>query len=249
MAVYAGTGGTTKLTADQFRARSGQSCVPGADTPSGGLFISDVIRVADLFNVHLDYGQPIPYTRWTMVALTSRLAGAYGAVLLGDYDQVPNPYRQPGSTFMGDHSVYVHDYEDDDQTVCWHDPLRTAPIRVPLNVVQHYWLKPTSAVRGYAGFVRLPVAPVRYRIHLTPYADIRIYDMAKDPTLTTAGVIRGWRDINWGRLPSSAPCGPIMRAVYKTSDARVAKVTSGAFKGEWVRIGKLFGVTHTKVGA
>jgi hypothetical protein len=208
-----------------------------------------VIRVASYYHVVIDYGgSEGRYERWTVAALKSRLAGRYGAVLLGDYDQVPNPYRQPGSSFMGDHSVYAHDYQDDTDDVCWHDPLRPAPIRVPMRVVTAYWQKPYSPVKGLAGFVRLPAVVSSYRVFLKAYAEVRVYDMATPPTATTPGVIRGWKDATWGPRASSAPCGPTRKAVYrKISDATVTLVTAGAFKGQWIRVGTSYGVEHRKV--
>jgi hypothetical protein len=78
-------------------------------------------------------------------------------VCLGDYDQIPTWLdAQPG--FNGDHSVWIHDYRASDDSVCWHDPLATAPRRVKWSVVVAYNQKPGSPVRGLAGFVRIVVA-------------------------------------------------------------------------------------------
>ena len=144
-----------RMTADQFRAESRVSCVPGVDSPSGGLRIGDVVRVCDRHGVHIDYGiTESGFTRWAPSTALYRLGMGYGAVFLGDYDQLPTPYRAPSSTFQGDHSAYGHDYRKASDSVCWHDPLRLTGIRLPTDVLMDYWWKRTSSLRGYAGFVR-----------------------------------------------------------------------------------------------
>ena len=123
--------GGPRLTADQFRGQSGSSCVPGAHSASGGLFISDVERVIRANGQDIDYGRDANGSprRWKPADFTSRLP-AEGAVLLGDYDALWATYRA-SATFLGDHSVYVHDYRTVGDNVCWHDPLRRVPIRIP----------------------------------------------------------------------------------------------------------------------
>lgn len=164
MAIWHGSAGKVRLTADQVRAQSGRSCVPGVHTRSGGLAIGDVVRVAQANGVAIDYGEiEGGYTRWSPPTAQARLSSGFGGIFLGDYDQVPAPFRQPGSTFNGDHSLYGHDYREDlpaygrsrpEPTVCWHDTLRQARIRVPMGVLIAYWQKPDSPVRGFAGWVR-----------------------------------------------------------------------------------------------
>jgi len=153
------TAGGPRLTADQFRARSGVSCVPGAHSQSGGLFISDVVRVFAELGEEIDYG-PVEggYTRWAPPMLAAKLGTVFGAVLLGDYDALPSRYRA-SATFLGDHSTWAHDYRASDGTVCWHDPLRRAPIRIPISAALAYWQKAGSPVRGLAGWVRIAIAP------------------------------------------------------------------------------------------
>lgn len=155
-AVAFGSGGKHTPTSDQFRTRSGVSCVPGAHSPSGGLFISDVERTARSYGVTIDYGRDATgkLTRWTPAQQKLRLSTGFGMVTLGDYDQIPPELdEQPG--FDGDHSTFTHDYRESDLTVCWHDPLGRKPRRVRWSVVEQYNHKPGSPVRGLAGFVRI----------------------------------------------------------------------------------------------
>lgn len=158
MAVYFATGGRVQLTSDQVRTLSGVSCVPGVHSASGGLFIGDVIRVADRYRVVIDYGATESgYIRWPAPEAALRLGDRWCGIFLGDYDALITPsrdWRAPGSRFFGDHSAFAHDYRAGDKTVCWHDPLRTAPIRLPMSVLLAYWQKSTSPVRGFAGWVR-----------------------------------------------------------------------------------------------
>lgn len=150
--------GGPRLTADQFRSASKVSCIPGTHSASGGLFISDVIRVFAHYALEIDYGQledPPGYTRWPAPTLADRCGRGFGAVLLGDYDALPRSLRA-SATFLGDHSGWVHDYRLD-KTICWHDPLRRAPIRIPISAAISYWQKAGSPVRGYAGFVRIAI--------------------------------------------------------------------------------------------
>lgn len=167
MGIFLGSGGRARLTADQVRTESGVSCRPGVRTPSGGLFIGDVIRVAHAHGVTIDYGRdPVStYKRWSFAMAESRMASGWGMIVLGDYDQMPKPYRAVGIAFQGDHSSFAHDFRVDlhasyrgpvGPTVCFHDPLRPAPIRLPWAVFAAYWWKPTSPIRGYGGFVKDP---------------------------------------------------------------------------------------------
>lgn len=158
MAIWWQTG--EQLTGAQFRAESGASCVPGEHSGSGGLYISDVIRVVEAHGGKIDYGPlgdpPTAYTRWAPPELHRRLSTGYGACLLGDYDALPKEYRASG-TFLGDHSVWVHGlrtYAGVDE-IHWHDPLRTVGIWIPITAAISYWQKPSSPIRGYAGFVLL----------------------------------------------------------------------------------------------
>jgi len=158
MAMAFATAGAELLTSDEVRKESGRSCIPGVDSPSGGLFISDVERVAKAHGVRIDYhrdrqGRLRP---WTTSEAKRKLSTRYGAIFLGDYDQVPAPTRAPGSTFKGDHSLFAHDYRASDDTVCWHDPLRRTRIRAPWSTLVAYWQKKGSPVRGLAGFVEIP---------------------------------------------------------------------------------------------
>ncbi len=169
MAVYFGTRGHAEMDADDFRHASGVSCIPGKDTPSGGLTIFAVESVCASKGVDIEYGRASSsyYRRWNMTEIRARLGTYYGAVLLGMYSSVPAPWRAHGSTFKGGHSTWVHDYRADlpdssthtvQPTFCWHDPLRARPIRVPDSVVLHY-TQNDSALRGFAGFVKVPAIP------------------------------------------------------------------------------------------
>jgi hypothetical protein len=156
MAVAYATNGAKRPSADDFRRVSGKSCTPGVDSRSGGLTINAVAATCAKYGVSIDYGADpnIALKRWTATELKTRIRGQYGAVLLGDYDQIPAKYdAQPG--FAGDHSVWVHDGTS--YSVCWHDPLRSAHIRVPWTVVIAYNQKAGSPVKGLAGFVRIPL--------------------------------------------------------------------------------------------
>jgi hypothetical protein len=176
-AVAFGSGGEHQPTSDQFRARSGVSCIPGRHSASGGLFISDVERTAAIYGVTIDYGREPGggLKRWTATEQKARLKGGlFGMVCLGDYDQLPAWLdEQPG--FHGDHSTFVHNYRASDDTVCWHDPLGKATRRVKWSVVVAYNQKPGSPVKGLAGFVRIviPLPPTDTEEPDMPGLDLR----------------------------------------------------------------------------
>lgn len=150
-----------RLTADQVRAESGVSCVPGRDTPSGGLRIGDVERVVAKHGGNIDFGwvDGVGYTRWAPSTLALRAAEGWGAHLLIDYGYLRWPWRADTS-FTGDHSTYAHDYHASDATYCWHDPLRPTGIRIPAAELIRAWWPSGGPLRGYAGMVRerVPVA-------------------------------------------------------------------------------------------
>lgn len=158
MGIAAASGYVDLISADTFRAQANVSCVPGVHSNSGGLFISDVERVFGLHGQTVDYGRGLTDTetplRWPAPTLAERLSQGFGAVLLGDYDALPLKYRA-SSTFRGDHSAWVHDYRETDGTLHWHDPLRKVGLRIPISAAISYWQKPTSPIRGYAGFVEV----------------------------------------------------------------------------------------------
>lgn len=154
-AVAFGSGGKQRPSSDDFRERSGRSCIPGVHSPSGGLFISDVEDTAARYGVTIAYGRSATgLLRRTSTQIKTWIKAGHGAVLPGDYDQLPAELDEVPS-FHGDHSVWIHDYRASDDTVCWHDPLGDKPRRVKWSVVVKYNQKPGSPVKGLAGFVRL----------------------------------------------------------------------------------------------
>lgn len=168
MGLAAGSGNEIKLTADEFRLEANVSCKPGEHSQSGGLFISDVIRVFRRHGMQIDYGQqddPPGYQRWAPAELSRRCGAGEGAVLLGDYDALPKQYRAL-STFFGDHSAWVHDYRESNQSICWHDPLRKVRLRIPITAAISYWQKPSSPIRGYAGFVKIKEVEGEVGVHI-----------------------------------------------------------------------------------
>lgn len=231
-AIYFGTGGKVKLTADDVRAQSGKDCIPGSDTPSGGLFISDVIRVAALHGVTIDYGSDSVtfYTRWTPSQAESKLSHHQGGIFLGDYDQVPAPYRQPGSTFTGDHSAWGHDYREDlpafggtkpEPTVCWHDPLRKTSIRLPFRILAAYWQKPSNPIHGFAGFVVIPAAPQPVTGE-NPMVPMQLGHVV----LTTEEHVFSGPALRY-QLPSTLPAGKKLRKIGGVPGWQFVEITYG----------------------
>jgi hypothetical protein len=151
MGLAAGSGNRLRLTADDVRAAADVSCVPGEHSPSGGLFIRDVIRVYKGHGITIDYGKPIGKRR-KPETLADKLAAGHGAVLLGQYAELPKKFR--ATAFRGPHSAWVHDHHPADQTICWHDPLRSKPKRIPIEAAISYW-QADGDTKGSAGFVRI----------------------------------------------------------------------------------------------
>lgn len=160
MGVAYGTAGKKRPSSDDFRARSGVSCVPNVHSPSGGLYISDVERTCESYGVEIDYGRDTRghLRRWTEAEQVAKLGAGFGAVMLGDYDRIP-PSLDESPGFNDDHSAWVHDFRLKDRSICWHDPLGLAPRRIPWSVVASYNHKPGSEVAGLTGFVRIAIAP------------------------------------------------------------------------------------------
>lgn len=206
MGLYWQTG--EKLTGAQFRKESGASCVPGAHSGSGGLFISDVVKVFEAHGATIDYGpndDPPTYRRWDPFELERRLKLGYGGVMLGDYDALPKQYRA-SKTFLGDHSAWNHDFRVNagvDETH-WHDPLRMVGIWIPVSAVISYWQKPSSPIRGFAGWVKLQQGD-------------DMTDPAKDIPVVTATVAPGgalYADPDRNRIIASPWAGGSNVGVY-----------------------------------
>jgi hypothetical protein len=238
MGINAATAGTVELTSDDVRRLSGASCVPGAHSGSGGLYISDVIRVGRLFSVEFDYGRdPVSYyKRWSESEGVAKLSSGYGGVILGDYDQVPAPYRV-STSFMGDHSTWVHDLRAG--AVCWHDPLRATPIRLPLDVLLRYWQKSGSPIRGYAGWVK------DTRIVPKPKVSIRRLTAWWRYYKVGSSWRRSWQLTRGG---FTAECTAPERLVIMGRSRRVVRTLtgaygSGAFTGTYIDL-DAFGVRY-----
>jgi hypothetical protein len=151
MGLAAGSGNRLQLTADDVRAEADVSCVPHVHSESGGLTVRDVIGVFKRNDVGIDYNNPIGKA-WPKAKLAERLAGGEGAVLLGQYAKLPSQFR--ASDFAGGHSAWVHDHNEQDDSICWHDPLRTMPRRIPISAAIQYW-QATGKTKGSAGFVTI----------------------------------------------------------------------------------------------
>lgn len=209
MAVSFGTRGKRERTAHDVRTQSHTSCIPGVDTPSGGITIGDVERVGTINGVDIDYGRAASsfYRRWTATEIKARLGSYYGAILQGMYVNVKAPWRAHGSTFTGGHSVWSHDYREDfpdshdgkvQATVCWHDPLRPRPIRVPWSVVVAY-TQTASPLKGFAGWVRIPLPDIKGATYAKPMTDrtrtayptLGVHDKRTKGPASTIRVIRG----------------------------------------------------------
>lgn len=204
--VYFGTRGAVVLTADDVRRESGVSCVPGRDTPSGGISVTAAARVAAKHGVELDYyGDSDTLRHWTTNDGYARLSTIYGCNAIGMYSNMPAPWRAHGSTFRGGHTAFGHDVRDDlpdshyhkiQRTVCWHDPLRPRPIRIPWDVFVRYWQAATP-LKGYAGFVKIPppagatyAKPMTDRTRLR-YSTLGVHDKRTTGAGSTVRVIRG----------------------------------------------------------
>jgi hypothetical protein len=235
MGIYFGTRGSAVMTAHDVRHFSGISCVPGVDTPSGGINIPAIERVYAMKGADIDFGN---YKRWSSAEVKSRLSSIYGGHLMGMYSSVKAPWRAHGSTFQGGHSLWAHDLREDlpdshddkvQATVCWHDPLRPRPIRVPLAVVIAY-TQTSSALKGYVGWVRIPAVPGGVYAHpmtdrtRTAYPTVAVHQARTTGAASTVRVIRGE-----GKLVEVAMYAP--GAKYKGSTRWCALSLLG---DEWV---------------
>lgn len=197
MDIAYGTGGDPFLSADEVRDQSGVSCIPGAHSPSGGLYISDIERVCRKNGVAIDFGrvgnagQP---RRWTWTETLARLNAGMWMHVLGDYDQLGEFSAQPG--FKGDHSSGSHKRPGQRAgTSHFHDPLRSKPIDLPDDVLRRYSQKPGAEIRGLAGWVTIKEATMQsFTLVDGPAADIVVkdtgayYSRLKDGSLHKAPV-------------------------------------------------------------
>jgi hypothetical protein len=141
--------GGPALTGKQFRDLSGVSCELNEDTTSGGLRFTDVERVAGLYGVIIDYGNPL--SDWPEWALENRLREGDGVILLGDAADAPvNPTS--GVVY---HSAFVHGYRlyNRIEQTHWHDPRNAGPTWEPIAEVLRYWAGMDHG-RRFAGFVQ-----------------------------------------------------------------------------------------------
>jgi hypothetical protein len=245
MAIFFGTRGHVQMTSDDVRYASKASCVPGIHSPSGGIFISDVERVAASKGVTIDYGRAATtyYRRWTSTEIKARLGTYYGGVIQGLYSAMPWPWRATGSTFQGGHSGFAHDLREDladshygkvQATVCWHDPLRKRPIRIPIGALLAY-NQAAGATKGFVGWVKIPAIPGgTYAKPMTDrtrtaYATVAVHDKRTTGTASTVRVIRGK-----GRL--------VELAMYADGASYHGSKTWGALSllgDEWVHVKRL----------
>ena len=249
MAAYFGTRGGIVMTADEFRHRSGVSCIPGVDTPSGGLTVNAVERVLGTVGVPIDYGPGAALKSWSLAEIRNHLSTTFGAILLGMYSSVPSPWRAHGSTFRGGHSTWAHDLREDmaatgtatvQRTVCWHDPLRPRPIRVPESVVIAYTQTPSS-LKGFAGFVRIPALPGgTYASPMTDRTRVRFDGAAVHSTRTKGAASTLYVLKPHGRL--------VELAMYAKGESYQGSTEWGALSligDEWVHVKRLSHVRGT----
>ncbi len=171
MAIAFATRYAVKINGDRVRKLSGRSCTPqnppdAHHSRSGGLYISDVVKVAAHFHVPIDYHLDANDVArsWTRADARQRIQQLReGAIVLGHFGALPRKYRV--GSFTGEHSAFVHAYRASDDTVGWHDPLRRSAIRLPWSALMDYW-EAGPYVR-LAGFVRkLDVVRTRNRAPL-----------------------------------------------------------------------------------
>lgn len=176
MGIAFGTRYAVEISSDRVRKLSGRSCTP-QDPPdehhsrSGGLYISDVVKVAAKFHVAIDYHFDANDVAraWTVDDARMRLDDlGEGGIFLGHYGALPKKYRV--GTFIGDHSTWAHGYRRSDRTVGFHDPLHRAAIRLPFDALMDYWQ--AGPLVRLAGFVRKldlaiakDAAPLRAKPH------------------------------------------------------------------------------------
>ena len=207
MGLFFATRGRIEMDAADVRRATGQSCVPGVHTPSGGINIPAIERVYDAHGLDIDFGRASVsyYRRWNSTEVKGRLSTYWGGHLMGMYSSLKAPWRASGSTFTGGHSVWAHDLREDlpdshydkvQATVCWHDPLRARPIRVPLSVVIAY-TQTASPLKGFAGWVKIPAVsggtyanPMTDRTR-TAYPTVAVHSSRTTGTASTTRIIRG----------------------------------------------------------
>ncbi len=244
--IYFGTRGRSVKTADEVRKLSGVSCVPGHDTPSGGLSVPAIERVCAMYGVSIDFGPGSTLARRNITDVYVALSTYYTGHLLGMYSSVRDPWRAHGSTFQGGHSVMAHDVRDDlpdshygkvQRTACWHDPLRPRPIRVPWSVIERYTQSDTP-LRGFAGFVKVdPPAGATYATPMTDRTRTAFPSVAvhKDRTTGKASTVRIIRPE--GKLVELALYAPGQE--YKGSKMWGATSLIG---NEWIHLKRLSNV-------
>lgn len=219
MDVFFGSRGGREWTAKDVRDKSGISCVPGVDTPSGGINIPAIERICTIGGVRIDFGRASSsfYRRWTKTELRARLGSFYFGHILGQYSHLPAPWRAHGSTFQGGHSAGAHDLRNDlpdsheaalakqegrkprkSETVCWHDPLRPRPIRIPFQVLVNY-NQAVGTTRGFVGWVKIPLPNIAGVVYANPmldrtrtrYATTAVHDKRTKGAASTVRIIRG----------------------------------------------------------
>jgi hypothetical protein len=154
MAIYWATGGAVKLSCKQVRELSGRSCVPmdppnATHSKSGGLYISDVEKVCEMYGVSVDYGRGSggALRDWSRLEIQSKLERGYGMIALGDAQAAPiSPTT--GEVY---HSIFVHGFPGD-IAVHSHDPRLAQSYRVPLAAIMRY-MEADSDGKHLAGFV------------------------------------------------------------------------------------------------
>ncbi len=241
--IYFGTRGAVVMDHADVRIASHVSCVPRKDTPSGGLDVSAIEDVCKSKGVDIDFrGRTTSLRRWTSTEVGTRLGTFWSGHLLGMYSSVPQPWRADTS-FRGGHSVFAHDLREDKSdshfgkvqaTVCWHDPLRKRPIRVPWSVVEHYTQADTP-FRGFAGWVRIPLPdgwtyakPMLDRTR-TDFPTVAVHRDRTKGEASTTRIIRGV-----GTL--------VELAVYAEGESYKGETTWGCLDllgREWINLGRL----------
>jgi hypothetical protein len=234
----------------------------GTGDTVGGLTIRQVANVLDGLGIHVEVyaGSNVA----TPAYLARRLWANRPAVVQGNTGALVGGPSQ--STTGGvNHLVSVNDVRGGTTSVpkevLVYDPVadgrRTGIARGPqwwpwsrllkFAAALHPWGEDDPRVLGpgklYCGiYPATPGAPIvgsTYRWHVDAGATVRIYTLRKYPGETIARIV-SFRDQEWDNPASSAPCmRPVFRKTWDgTSGAVTVKILAGAFKDEYVRVGR-----------
>lgn len=214
--------GVTTHTAAGMRALSGYDCISHPTAP--GFFSSTIVATLAKVGVQAE----LVAGSGTMAMLLERTGRGDVAAILGEYGQLDGTVFEKSRSFQGSHWGGVGDPQP--ASIGWADPIKTPggtpPVRLPLDLMEAFWLKRKAEPKlptGFAVFVAV-ASEEDSVLTIRPYAAPRRF--------TVQGTITGYKATD-GKLAAAITRGfPVVSGAHADS----AVTALGPNAGEYVHV-------------